>query len=238
MERMRRRVSIPKLREDDETKVSSLCEERVEVRRDIGDLYPMIIGLCRICGRRRMYNTAIAGPPARCSCTQEEASEKKKEMLFIDKLEPLLATLPYIDPVLDAQRGAKYLPYYACGIDAQHGERVFINLGRLPLGDESPTYIYLIDFPDWHGEAFIKVGIGLAERLRAHERYGGVVLQAIEVPRWQAYAIERRILAEWPSFYPATPLPQNGDTECLVRAIASQIQLSRYVSLFSEGMTE
>jgi hypothetical protein len=230
---VKRRISIPKLYKDGEKNVSYLQEERVEVRRDFGDLYPMIIGLCKLCGRRRMYNTAIAGPPAHCPCTLEETNKKRKEMLFIDKLEPILATLPYIDPILDAQRGAEYLPYYACGIDHQHGERVFINLGRLPLGDESPTYIYLIDFPDWHGEAFVKVGIGLFARLRDHERHGGVVLQAIEVPRWQAYAIEKMVLADWPSFYPTTPLPQRGDTECLVHATASQIELSRYVDLFS-----
>jgi hypothetical protein len=161
-------------------------------------------------------------------------SKEKKEMFFIDKLEPLLARLPYVDAVLDAQRGAEDAPYYACGIDPQRGEWIFINLGRLPLGDESPTFIYLIDFPDWHGEAFVKVGIGLAARLRDHERHGGLVLQAIEVPRWQAYAIEQRILEEYPNFRPAMQLPQHGDTECLVREVASQLQLSQYVNLFRD----
>jgi hypothetical protein len=209
-------------------------EERVQIRREYGDYYPMIIGTCEACGRRRMYNTAIVGPPAKCFCTHKVMSAQKKEMLLIDKIEPLLADMKYSDPILDAKRGAKNLPYYASGIDPDLGERVFINLGRLPLGDESPTYLYLIDFQDWHGESFVKVGIGLTARLRAHERRGGTVLQAIEIPRWQAYAIERRILKEWPRFRPRTPLPQYGDTECLRREVGEQLRLSHYVRIFAD----
>lgn len=211
-----------------------MYEERVKIRRAVGDYYPVVIGTCEVCGRRRMYNTAIVGPPAKCYCTHRIMSVQKKEMLLIDKIQPIIDGMRYADPVLAARRGAKNLPYYASGIDPDVGERVFINLGQLPLGDDSPTYLYLIDFPDWRGEAFVKVGIGLAQRLRDHERHGGVVLQAIEIPRWQAYAIEQRILQEWPRFHPRTPLPQHGETECLLREVSGQLRLSRYVRIVAD----
>jgi hypothetical protein len=58
------------------------------------------------------------------------------------------------------------------------------------------------------------------------------VLQRIELPRWQAYAIEQRILQEWPAFRPGVPLPQSGDTECLTREVGNQLKLRRYIRLW------
>lgn len=206
-----------------------LREEKIHVDRGPLGPYPMIIGVCDLCGRRRMYNTAIVGPPAHCVCQDEADSFEKKEMLLVDRLEPYLAELDYRNPVMVASRYSRELPYYAAGLEMSRDVWVFINLGRLPLGNETPTFLYLIAFPDWHGEKFMKVGIGLIGRLRAHERHGGQVLEAIELPRWQARIAEAMILSDCPSFRPRVPLPQHGSTECMLWDFGKTLRLSRYV---------
>ncbi|WP_344856141.1 hypothetical protein [Planomonospora alba] len=156
-------------------------------------------------------------------------SFQKKEMLLIDKIEPILQELDYENPVMEAARYNNRLPYTGAGIDPELGYWVFINFGRLPLNNDSPSYLYLIEFPDWHGERFIKVGIGLANRIRDHERHGGRLLQSIEAPRWQVRIAEKIILEEWPRFRPTVPLPQSGDTECLIWDVRSKIKLRSYI---------
>ncbi|MGW3246531.1 hypothetical protein [Streptomyces sp. NPDC001070] len=146
----------------------------------------------------------------------------KRQMLAIDQLEVLKGISPLEDPVLwhepsDGQ-------YLAIGFSPAEGIYLHHNFGRLPLGDESPTWVYLIDF-HWHGERFVKIGIGLDQRIRDHELQGGQVLQKVQLPRWQARAIERAVLDAYPRHRPLVPLPQHGDTECLVPSVASQINL-------------
>ncbi|MER7500896.1 hypothetical protein AB0L05_02080 [Nonomuraea pusilla] len=154
---------------------------------------------------------------------------QKREMMLIDRLEPFLAELDYSDVVLIAARGSKTLPYYAVGYDGELDRWTFVSLGRLPLGNETPTFLYLICFPDWHGERFAKVGIGLINRIREHERHGGEVLHMIELPRWHARIAETMILADRPVYRPRTPLPQNGDTECMPWDFGLKLKLDRYL---------
>ncbi|WP_127938229.1 hypothetical protein [Nonomuraea polychroma] len=148
---------------------------------------------------------------------------------MIDKIEPILLEMDYINPVMQAARGAPSLPYTAAGIDPDSGKWVFIDFGKLPLGNDSPTFLYLIAFPDWHGEQFVKVGIGIFDRVRAHELRGGEVLQKIEVPRWQALIAEKMILNDWPRYRPRVPLPQHGDTECLPWEVANNLAITDYI---------
>ncbi|OEJ22990.1 hypothetical protein AR457_37950 [Streptomyces agglomeratus] len=147
-------------------------------------------------------------------------------MLFIDRLEALLPTIPLKDTVLWHMGG-----YGAVGRVPRTDRWTHYRLGSFPLGDETPTWVYLIAFPDWYGERFVKIGIGLDERVRDHETRGGVVLQKVKVPRWQARVIERLVLRQYPRQRPHVPLPQYGDTECLVWEAAERIQLPALVRI-------
>ena len=158
-------------------------------------------------------------------------SVRKRNMLIIDRLEPLAASM-YRSAILFADMTP--IGYGGIYIEDDSQGHIPFNLGRLPLGEESPTYVYLVAFSDWHGERFIKVGIGLAQRVRNHELQGGKVLQKVLLPRWQAALIERAILREYPKYRPQISLPQQGDTECLDWDAAAQIKLARYVKLWSE----
>ncbi|MEV6007342.1 hypothetical protein AB0M29_11090 [Streptomyces sp. NPDC051976] len=147
-------------------------------------------------------------------------------MHFIDRLEALNETIPLKDVVLWHAGG-----HIAVGRVPRTDRWAFYKLGSFPLGDETPTWVYLIAFPDWCGERFVKIGIGLDQRVRDHETHGGVVLQKVKVPRWQARVIERLVLRQYPRQRPQVPLPQYGDTECLVWETAEKIQLPTLVRM-------
>ena len=75
---------------------------------------------------------------------------------------------------------------------------------------------------------YVALGIGLEPRLRSHYARGGQLLQKVIVPRRMARAIERAVLAGHERYRPAIPLPQSGDTECLVWQSATRINLMKY----------
>jgi hypothetical protein len=183
---------------------------------------------CAVCERRRVYPPNYKALHDICPCQNKSMTPNKRAMLFIDQLETVKQETGLKDPVLFAikQRSG----YGGVGVDPSSERRTLVtfNLGNLPLGDLSPTYVYLLEFPDWHGERFVKVGIGLEPRLRSHYAQGGQLLQKVAVPRRLALAIERAILTRHKRYRPATPLPQSGDTECLVWQSASQINLLKY----------
>ncbi|MFF4402476.1 hypothetical protein [Streptomyces sp. NPDC001480] len=159
-------------------------------------------------------------------------------MLFIDRLEPLLPAVPLEEVVLwhlpMGSSGAQLGDNYGTVGRAPGSDRwKYHSLGSFPLGDETPTWVYLIAFPDWHGERFVKIGIGLNQRVRTHQNRGGIVLQKVKVPRWQARVVERLVLQQYPRQSPHVPLPQGGDTECLVWEAGSKIQLSALARMTS-----
>ncbi|MER6532136.1 hypothetical protein [Streptomyces sp. NPDC001508] len=190
---------------------------------------PVEIRTCDECGRVRAYSWhsyAEVRNRIKCPCGHKRNTPHKQQMHFIDRLEALIETIPLKDVVLWHTGG-----HIAVGRMPRTDRWIFYNLGSFPLGDETPTWVYLIAFPDWCGERFVKVGIGLDQRVRDHETHGGVVLQKVKVPRWQARVMERLVLRQYPRQRPQVPLPQYGDTECLVWEAAEKIQLQALVRL-------
>ncbi|MFF9808289.1 hypothetical protein ACF1G5_24765 [Streptomyces coeruleorubidus] len=189
---------------------------------------PFEIRTCGECSRVRAWvwhSYAEVRKRIKCPCGHKRNTPQKQQMLFNDRLEVLLPTIPLKDMVLMNQG------YSAVGRVPRTDRWHFYSLGSFPLGDETPTWVYLIAFPDWNGERFVKIGIGLDQRVRDHETRGGLVLQKVQVPRWQARVIERLVLRQYPRQRPRVPLPQFGDTECLVWEAAEKIQLTALVRM-------
>lgn len=190
---------------------------------------PVEIRTCDECSRVRAYSWhpyAEVRKRIKCPCGHKRNTPHKQQMHFIDRLEALIDTIPLEDVVLWHAGGST-----AVGRVPRSDRWLFYDLGSFPLGDETPTWVYLIAFPDWCGERFVKIGIGLNQRVRDHELRGGVVLQKVKVPRWQARIIERLVLRQYPRQRPKVPLPQYGDTECLVWEAAKTIRLPELVRM-------
>lgn len=192
-------------------------------------LTPVDVGTCDECGRVRVFQWhryAEVRNRTRCPCGHKRNTVQKQQMLFIDRLEALTPTIPLEDVIFWHAGGHSAIGRMP-GTDRWKGYK----LGNFALGDETPTWVYLIAFPDWCGERFVKIGIGLDRRIQDHTDQGGVVLQKVKVPRWQARIIERLVLREHPRQRPKVPLPQFGDTECLVWAAADRIRLQALVTM-------
>ncbi|MET8206235.1 hypothetical protein ABZT51_09345 [Streptomyces sp. NPDC005373] len=190
---------------------------------------PVEIRTCDECGRVRAYSWhsyAEVRNRIKCPCGHKRNTPQKQQMRFTDRLEALNEAIPLEDVVLWHAGG-----HIAVGRVPRTDRWMFYKLGSFLLGDETPTWVYLIAFPDWCGERFVKIGIGLDQRVRHHETQGGVVLQKVKVPRWQARVIERLVLKQQPRQRPRVPLPQYGDTECLVWEAAEKIQLPALVRM-------
>ncbi|MGA6158827.1 hypothetical protein ACPEIC_36390 [Stenotrophomonas sp. NPDC087984] len=211
-----------------------------------GDPELVEIRTCNECGRVRAFawhSYAEIRNRIRCPCGHKRNTLQKQQMLFIDRLEALLPAIPLKDAVLwhlpMGSYGSEITDSYgAVGRVPRTYQWVYYDMGRFPLGDDTPTWVYLIAFPNWHGERFVKVGIGLDQRLRDHEAQGGVVLQKVKVPRWQARVIERLVLRQHLRQRPSVPLPQYGDTECLAWEAAAKIKLSALASMTAGARPE
>lgn len=90
------------------------------------------------------------------------------------------------------------------------------------LDPGAPHRVYLIHFPHLGEVGVYKVGITHCaddNRLKAHQRAGGTVIQTVQVrDRAHAFALERHVLERYQSSTPVMLardlLPQGGTTEC------------------------